>query len=225
MIFDFTIIITYWPKIAEGLLLTLLICALALPIGFALGLLVCLARMSGYPVLKNIALVFIEIIRNTPFLIQVFIVYYVLPFYGIRMEPMTAGVGCLAVYAGAYFSEIIRGAILSVPQGQSEAAQALGLPGGLIMRRIIFPQMLGYLIPPMTNMGMTLIKESSVLSVITLAELTYIGQFVIGKAFAPVEMFTVIALIYWILTAIFAAGMQTLEKRFTRFARLGRTAV
>ena len=102
------------------------------------------------------------------------------------MEPLTAGVGCLSVYAGAYFSEIIRGAILSVPQGQSEAAQALGLPGGLIMRRIIFPQMLGYLIPPMTNMGMTLIKESSVLSVITLAELTYIGQFVIGKAFAPV---------------------------------------
>jgi polar amino acid transport system permease protein len=225
MIFDFAIIITYWPKIAEGLLLTLLICALALPIGFILGLLVCLARMSGYPGLKNIALVFIEIIRNTPFLIQVFIVYYVLPFYGIRMEPMTAGVGCLSVYAGAYFSEIIRGAILSVPQGQSEAAQALGLPGGLIMRRIIFPQMLGYLIPPMTNMGMTLIKESSVLSVITLAELTYIGQFVIGKAFAPVEMFTVIALIYWIITAIFAAGMQTLEKRFTRFARLGRTAV
>jgi len=225
MIFDFAIIITYWPKIAEGLLLTLLICALALPMGFILGLLVCLARMSGYPGLKNIALVFIEIIRNTPFLIQVFIVYYVLPFYGIRMEPMTAGVGCLSVYAGAYFSEIIRGAILSVPQGQTEAAQALGLPGGLIMRRIIFPQMLGYLIPPMTNMGMTLIKESSVLSVITLAELTYIGQFVIGKAFAPVEMFTVIALIYWIITAIFAAGMQTLEKRFTRFARLGRTAV
>jgi polar amino acid transport system permease protein len=141
------------------------------------------------------------------------------------MEPLTAGVGCLSVYAGAYFSEIIRGAILSVPKGQSEAAQALGLPGGLILRRIIFPQMLGYLIPPMTNMGMTLIKESSVLSVITLAELTYIGQFVIGKAFAPVEMFTVIALLYWVITALFAAGMQTLEKRFTRFASLGRTAI
>jgi polar amino acid transport system permease protein len=225
MIFDFTIIVTYWPKIVEGLLLTLLICALALPSGFVLGLLVCLSRMSKYRGLKNPALVFIEIIRNTPFLIQVFIVYYVLPFYGIRMEPLTAGVGCLSVYAGAYFSEIIRGAILSVPKGQSEAAQALGLPGGLILRRIIFPQMLGYLIPPMTNMGMTLIKESSVLSVITLAELTYIGQFVIGKAFAPVEMFTVIALLYWVITALFAAGMQTLEKRFTRFASLGRTAI
>ena len=225
MIFDFAIIVTYWPKIVEGLLLTLWICALALPIGFVLGLLVCLARMSKYHTLKNSALVFVEIIRNTPFLIQVFIVYYVLPFYGIRMEPMTAGVGCLSVYAAAYFSEIIRGAILSVPKGQSEAAQALGLPGGLILRRVIFPQMIGYLVPPMTNMGMTLIKESSVLSVITLAELTYIGQFVIGKAFAPVEMFTVIALIYWVITAIFAAAMQTLEKRFTRYARLGRTAI
>ena len=225
MNFDITIIVNYWPKIVEGLRLTLLICALALPIGFVLGWLVCLARMSTYRGLRNPALAFIEVIRNTPFLIQVFIVYFVLPFYGIRMEPLMAGVGCLSIYAGAYFAEIIRGAILSVPRGQAEAARALGLPGSLIMRRIIFPQMLGYLIPPMTNMGMTLIKESSVLSVITLAELTYIGQFIIGKAFAPVEMFSVIAVLYWIITALFAAGMQILERHFTRFAKLGRSAI
>lgn len=181
--------------------------------------------MSKHGWLRNPALAFIEIIRNTPFLIQVFMVFYVLPFYGIRMEPLTAGIGCLSAYAAAYFAEIIRGAIQSVPVGQSEAARALGLPGLLIMRRIIFPQMLGYLIPPLTNMGMTLIKESSVLSVITVAELTYMGQFVIGKAFAPVEMFSVIALIYWLITALFGAGMQIMEKRVNRFAQISRSRI
>jgi len=223
--FDVTIIINYWPKIVEGILNTLLICALSLPTGFIFALFVCAARMSKRGWLRNPALAFIEIIRNTPFLIQVFMVFYVLPFYGIRMEPLTAGIGCLSAYAAAYFAEIIRGAIQSVPVGQSEAARALGLPGLLIMRRIIFPQMLGYLIPPLTNMGMTLIKESSVLSVITVAELTYMGQFVIGKAFAPVEMFSVIALVYWLITALFGAGMQIMEKRVTRFAQISRTRI
>ena len=225
MNFDVTIIINYWPKIVEGILNTLFICALSLPTGFVFALFVCAARMSKHGWLRNPALAFIEIIRNTPFLIQVFMVFYVLPFYGIRMEPLTAGIGCLSAYAAAYFAEIIRGAIQSVPVGQSEAARALGLPGLLIMRRIIFPQMLGYLIPPLTNMGMTLIKESSVLSVITVAELTYMGQFVIGKAFAPVEMFSVIALIYWLITALFGAGMQIMEKRVTRFAQISRSGI
>jgi His/Glu/Gln/Arg/opine family amino acid ABC transporter permease subunit len=223
--FDVTIILNYWPKIIEGILNTLLICALSLPSGFILGLVVCSARMSKFGWLRNPALAFIEVIRNTPFLIQVFMVYYVLPFYGIRMEPITAGVGCLSVYAAAYFAEIVRGAIQSVPAGQSEAARALALPNILIMRRIIFPQMLGYLIPPLTNMGMTLIKESSVLSVITIAELTYVGQFIIGKAFAPVEMFSVIAVIYWLITALFGTGMQIMEKHFTRFSQISRSNV
>lgn len=218
MNFDVNIIIKYWPSIVDGLTMTLFICALSLPIGVALAVGVCMVRMSKNLVFRNIAIAFIEVIRNIPFLIQVFMFFYVLPFYGVNMKPLTAGVGCLSVYASGYFAEIIRGAILSVPSGQNEAAQALGLPAREIMRKIIFPQMLGYLIPPLTNIGITLIKDSSVLAIITVAELTYCGQFVIGKTFAPVEIFSMIALIYWIITALFSLGMRILENHFVFIA-------
>lgn len=220
MDFDVNIILKYWPLIFEGLTMTLVICAIALPIGLILSIGVCIIRMSQNRALRSLSIAFIEVIRNTPFLIQVFLVFYVLPFYGIRMKPIIAGIGCLSIYASAYFAEIIRGAILSVPKDQNEAAQALGLPAKQIMRKIIFPQMLGYLIPPITNMGITIIKESSVLSIITVAELTYYSQFVIGKAFAPVEIFSLVGLIYWIITALFAFGMRILENRYDFIARI-----
>jgi len=215
MDFDINIILKYWPIIFEGLTMTLFICAIALPIGLILSTGVCVIRMSQNRILKSLSIAFIEVIRNTPFLIQVFLVFYVLPFYGFRMKPILAGICCLSIYASVYFAEIIRGAILSVPKHQKEAAQALGLSAKQIMLKIIFPQMLGYLIPPMTNMGVTIIKESSVLSIITVAELTYYSQFVIGKAFAPVEIFSLVGLIYWIITALFAFGMKIIENRYT----------
>ncbi len=209
--------------IFKGLNMTLIICAIALPIGLILSTGICAMRMSENRILKSLSIAFIEVVRNTPFLIQVFLVFYVLPFYGLRMKPIVAGVGCLSIYASAYFAEIIRGAILSVPKNQKEAAQALGLPANQIMRKIIFPQMLGYLIPPITNMGITIIKESSVLSIITVAELTYYSQFVIGKTYAPVEIFSLVGLIYWIITTLFAFVMKNIENHYTYIARIEKT--
>ena len=223
MDFDINIILKYWPMIFKGLNMTLIICAIALPIGLILSTGICAMRMSENRILKSLSIAFIEVVRNTPFLIQVFLVFYVLPFYGLRMKPIIAGVGCLSIYASAYFAEIIRGAILSVPKNQNEAAQALGLPANQIMRKIIFPQMLGYLIPPMTNMGITIIKESSVLSIITVAELTYYSQFVIGKTYAPVEIFSLVGLIYWIITTLFAFVMKNIENHYTYIARIEKT--
>ncbi len=223
MDFDINIILKYWPMIFKGLNMTLIICAIALPIGLILSTGICAMRMSENRILKSLSIAFIEVVRNTPFLIQVFLVFYVLPFYGLRMKPIVAGVGCLSIYASAYFAEIIRGAILSVPKNQKEAAQALGLPANQIMRKIIFPQMLGYLIPPITNMGITIIKESSVLSIITVAELTYYSQFVIGKTYAPVEIFSLVGLIYWIITTLFAFVMKNIENHYTYIARIEKT--
>ena len=133
------------------------------------------------------------------------------------MEPITAGIGCLSIYASAYFAEIIRGAIASVSKGQKEAARALGLSPMIIMRKVVFPQMLGYLIPPMTNIGISIIKESSVLSVITVAELTYYSNYIIGKTFSPIEILSLVALIYWVITGAFSLGMSILENRFVHF--------
>ena len=220
--FDITILTANWRVILSGLRMTLLICVISLPLGFVLGILLALCRISKISLLRIGALVLIELVRNVPFLVQIFMVFYVLPFYGIRFEPLNAGLGCLSVYGMVYYAEIIRGAILSVPRGQWEAAQALGLSSGTIMRKIIFPQTFGYLIPPTTNISITLIKESSVLSVITVAELTYIGQWIIGKYFAPVEMFSTIAIIYLAMTALFSKIMGFTERRLTRYARLNK---
>jgi len=225
MTFDVQVIINHLSWIFHGLNITLLINSLALPIAFILGLVVCTALMSRFKLIRYIARAYVEVMRNVPLLIQIFIVFYVLPFYGVRIGPLETGIGCLAVYGAAYFAEIIRGAILSVPRGQVEAARALGLRSGKIMYKIILPQMLGYLIPNATNIGISFIKESSVLSMITVTELTFYSNYIIGKTYTAVEILCVIAVIYWIILAVFSFGMKFLEKRFVLSAKLGRMGI
>ena len=225
MTFDVQVIIKHLSWIFHGLNITLLINSLALPIAFILGLVVCTALMSRFKLIRYIARAYVEVMRNVPLLIQIFIVFYVLPFYGVRIGPLETGIGCLAVYGAAYFAEIIRGAILSVPRGQVEAARALGLRSGKIMYKIILPQMLGYLIPNATNIGISFIKESSVLSMITVTELTFYSNYIIGKTYTAVEILCVIAVIYWIILAVFSFGMKFLEKRFVLSAKLGRMGI
>ncbi|MDJ0950301.1 MAG: amino acid ABC transporter permease [Alphaproteobacteria bacterium] len=223
MSFDLAILTDNWRLFADGLGLTVLICAIALPLGFVLGIGLALLRLSRRGVLVAAAIGYVELIRNIPFLIQIFLVFFGLPFFGIRLDPLPLAIVALAVYGSAYFSEVVRGAILSVPRGQGEAARALGLRPAMVFRKVIFPQMLGYLIPASTNLTITLIKESAVLSVITVAELTYMSQFIIGRTFAPVEVFTAISLLYWGFTGLVAGLMSVLERRATRFARLSET--
>ncbi len=225
MTFDVQVIIDHLSWIFHGLNITLLINSLALPMAFILGIVVCTALMSRFKLIRYIARAYVEVMRNVPLLIQIFIVFYVLPFYGVRIGPLETGIGCLAVYGAAYFAEIIRGAILSVPRGQVEAARALGLRSGKIMYKIILPQMLGYLIPNATNIGISFIKESSVLSMITVTELTFYSNYIIGKTYTAVEILCVIAVIYWIILAVFSFGMKFLEKRFVLSAKLGRMGI
>ncbi|MGE0238690.1 MAG: amino acid ABC transporter permease [Parvibaculaceae bacterium] len=212
MSFDLAILLDNWRYFALGLAKTVLICAISLPLGFALGALLALIRLRAGPVLNAVALAYIELIRNIPFLVQVFLLFFALPFAGIRLSPMTAGIIALSSYAAAYFSEIVRGGILSIPPGQGEAARALGLSYGLTFWKVLFPQVVGYVLPAATNLTITLIKESAALSIITVGELTYMSQDVIGRTFAPVEVFTLIALLYWGLNALlaqFAAWLET----------------
>jgi polar amino acid transport system permease protein len=212
MSFDLSILVDNWQYFALGLAKTVLICVVSLPLGFALGSLIALIRLRAGPVLNAVALAYIELIRNIPFLVQVFLLFFALPFAGIRLSPMTAGIIALSSYAAAYFSEIVRGGILSIPPGQSEAARALGLTYGLTFWKVLFPQVIGYVLPAATNLTITLIKESAALSIITVGELTYMSQDVIGRTFAPVEVFTLIALLYWGLNALLAHFAAWLEK-------------
>lgn len=211
---DTDVIVFGLPILLKGLLNTILFCTVSIALGLVVATVVALMRLSRRAILRYPALWFIEVIRNTPFLVQAFIVFFALPPLGIRLSATTAGILVLTLYAGAYFAEAMRGAILSVPKGQMEAARGLGMPYLRAMRRIVFPQMLGYLLPSLTNQMIGVIKDSAVLSVITVPELAMAAQVVLGVSFSPVETYLMVALFYWGLTAVVAAGMMRLEHRF-----------
>jgi His/Glu/Gln/Arg/opine family amino acid ABC transporter permease subunit len=213
MSFDPQVIIAGWPFLARGLALTLVISAIAIPAGFLLGVGVALLRLRGGRLLRGAAIFYLEINRNVPFLIKVFLLYFGLPFIGLKVDALTVGIVALAAYAAAYFSEAVRGAVLTIPAGQSEAALALGLGYALVFRKVIFPQIIGYLIPASANLTITLIKESAALSIITVAELTYMAQYVLATTFAPVETFVALAAIYWVVTSTLARLFAIAEHR------------
>ena len=218
MDFDFSVVAFGLPILLRGLVNTVLFCAIAIPAGLVLGTVVAVLRLSRRRIARLPAAAFVEIIRDTPFLVQAFLLFYGLPAFGIRLSAATAGVLVLSIHSGAYFAEAIRGAILSVPKGQLEAARALGMPYLRGMRRIVFPQMLGYLLPALTNQIIGAIKDSAVLSVITAPELSMAAQMVLGESFSPVETYAMVASLYWALIAAVSAGLMRLEKRLFRSA-------
>ena len=173
MDFDFQIVWGNRALLLEGFYMTIAISALAVPVSIMVGVVIVLMRISKIFSLKSVAIVYIEIIRNTPFLIQIFLVFYALPFFGVRLSGIPTGILCLTIYGSAYFAEIFRGGIESVSRGQVDASKALGLPYMFYIRKVIFPQLLGYIIPPGTNIAITMVKESSLLLIISDAALTY----------------------------------------------------
>jgi His/Glu/Gln/Arg/opine family amino acid ABC transporter permease subunit len=211
--FDVSVIVEHWAVFARGFGITLLCCLLAIAAGLVLGAVIALGRLSRRPWLRWPASVYVQVIRDTPFLIQAFLIYFLLPRYEIRLPATTAGILALALYAAAGFAESIRGAILSVARGQVEAARAAGMSRLLTMRRIVRPQMMGYLVPSLTNQFIGTVKESSVLSIITVPELTMSSSVVLGQTFAALEAYSVVAALYWGLTLTIALGMGFLERR------------
>jgi len=214
MTFDYMAIWDNRDILIDGVLTTLLVSTIAIPIGIIIGTVICMMRISENRMLRWSSIVYIEFLRNIPFLILIFLVFYALPFYGLRLSGLTTGFICLSIYGGAYFAEIFRGGIQSVSKGQFDASKALGLKYGFYMRRVIFPQLYKYIIPPGTNIALTMIKESSLLSMITVAELTYAAHDVNGRTFTPVETFATIALLYWLISTLFLKLTHLLQVKF-----------
>jgi polar amino acid transport system permease protein len=171
--------------------------------------------MSSYRVLRILANVYIEVFRGTPFLVQLFILYFVGPEFGLNLSALTVGILGIGLYGGAYFAEIFRSGILSIPKGQIEAAKALGFSRTAILLRIVIPQMLALILAPLTNQLITLIKDSSILSIITVKELTFTSQSIIAETYKYVEVYAVIALLYWVLSTLVSILTGILEKRLT----------
>ena len=212
---DWSIITHYFPFLAKAAIITLEISVISLVLGLAFGLLSALFVLSTNPLLYWPARFYVWIVRSTPLLVQLFIIYFGLPQFGIDLNPFWAGVLGLALNTGAYNAETIRGGILAVAKGQGEAARSLGMSKALTMRRIILPQAMRLIIPPLGNNFIILIKDTSLVSTITLVELTLTAQRLIGSTYKPFEMYLMAAVLYAILTTCAALLLRQVERRTT----------
>lgn len=195
-----------------GLLVTLKVVMVSLLLSLIIGLLVALLRLTSSPVARALALCYLELVRNTPLLVQIFLIYFVLaPILGI--ERFSAAVLALSLFEGAYTSEIFRAGILAIPLGQWEAAASLGLTPLQRYRHIVLPQALRNMAPPLTSQGISLIKDSALVSTIAIYDLSMRGQQLVAESFLTFEIWFVIALIYLCLTLSLSAVVRLLEWR------------
>lgn len=216
---DWNIIVHYFPFLLSGALLTLKISVVSLVLGLAFGLIAALCKLAHNPLLRWPAMFYVWLIRSTPLLVQLFIIYFGFPQIGIDLGPILSGVLGLALNVGAYNAETIRGGIISVPKGQTEAARSLGMSSTQAMRRIILPQALRIIIPPLGNNFVILIKDTSLVSTITVVELTLTAQRLIGSTYKPFEMYVMAAVLYAILTSAASMLLVWVERHTSKEAR------
>lgn len=221
---DLAIFIEYAPRILEGFKLTVILVVLAVLIGLPAGFLLAAARQSKHLAIRMPAIAYLEIIRNTPFMIQVFLLYYVLPFYGLRMPAEVVGVLGLAMFGSVYYAEVIRAGIDAVPKGQLQSARATGMSHVQAMRHVVIPQSLPIMLPPLANQTLSLVKESAILSTITVQEMTMTALRIQGETFRPFEVFVMVALLYWLLNESIATLIRAMERRAARRGRSADTA-
>jgi len=202
--------------ILNGLGITLLLCVCAMLTGAVIGIVIGLLRTCNFAFLRWIAWLYIYIIRGTPLLMQLFLVYYGLPLLiGYSIPAFTTAVLGLSLYAGAYLAEIVKSGILAIDSGQAEAARVLGMNGFQEFRYIIFPQALKIIIPPATGFFIALVKNSSLVSAIGFTELTRAGKLIIARTFQPFEMYLIIGIIYFIVCFFLSKYSAKLERRFS----------
>jgi len=198
-----------------GLWVTIWISFLSGFFGLIIGLITGLCRLSPNPALRGLAVLYIELIRGTPLLVQIFIFYF---FIGtvLDLDRIVAGVGALALFVGAYTAEIIRAGIQSIAKGQTEAARSLGMTATETMLHIVLPQALKRVLPPLAGQFISLIKDSSLVSVIAITDLTKSGREIITSSFATFEIWFTVALLYLLVTSLLSQLLFWLERRFAR---------
>lgn len=212
---DFGVIVKVLPLLLEGAAVTVEITALSVGLGFLIGMIIGVARLAKNRLLKWLAMIYIDFIRGTPLLVQIFLIYFALPMItGTRIDPFVAAITACSINSGAYIAEIFRAGIQSIDKGQVEAGRSLGLSWYQTMRFVVMPQAFKRVIPPLGNEFIAMLKDSSLVSVIGFEELTRCGQLIIAKTYNSFEIWMAVAMLYLIMTLTISRLVAFLERRY-----------
>ena len=202
------------PLLIVGAGITIQITAISVGLGLIIGMFVGIARICNVKVLRALATVYIDFLRGTPLLVQIFLIYFALPMVvGQRVDPFIAAITACGINSGAYIAEIFRAGIQAIDEGQMEAGRSLGMSWVQTMRYIIVPQAFKNVIPPLGNEFIALLKDSSLVSVIGFEELTRRGQSIIARTYGSLEIWITVALIYLVMTLTISRLVSYMEKR------------
>ena len=217
MSFDPSVFLPYLPALWHGLLVTVGLWITGLLASIAVGMAIAVARLFG-GIPANIVLgAVVQVVRGTPFLIQLFLLYFGGPMLGLTLDELPAGLLALSLFGGCYMSEVFRTGLRAVPRGHLEAATCVGMTRWQALWRISVPEMLVLVLPAGTNIGVGLIKETAVLSIISVPELTAVTSEIGSETFAFIEALTALSLSYWLLVELCSRGGRALERRLATF--------
>ena len=215
MDYNFSLVVSAFPLLLMGAVVTIKITAISVTLGIAIGLFAGIARISSFWPVRALAAVYVDFIRGTPLLVQIFIMYFALPVItGQRIDPFIAAITACSINSGAYVAEIFRSGIQSIDSGQMEAGRSLGMTWIQTMCYIIVPQAFKRVIPPLGNEFIALLKDSSLVSVIGFEELTRRGQLIIARTYGSLEIWTSVAVIYLAMTLTISRFVAYLERRY-----------
>jgi cystine transport system permease protein len=208
---------SFWPIVWGGLSGTIPLALASFVIGLVIALGVALARLSKNRVLSGAARFYISVIRGTPLLVQLFVIFYGMPAIGIVLDPWPSAIIAFSLNVGGYAAEIIRAAILSVPKGQWEAGYTIGMSAGTTLRRIILPQAARVSVPPLSNTFISLVKDTSLASLILVTELFRVSQQIAAFSQEFMLIYLEAALIYWLFCLVLSSGQSVIERRLDRY--------
>ncbi|WP_345751850.1 amino acid ABC transporter permease [Microbacterium rhizophilus] len=208
---------SFWPLVLGGLTGTIPLTLASFALGLVIALGIALLRLSSNPVLSWIGRAYVSVIRGTPLLVQLFVIFYGLPSLGVTLPPWPSAIIALSLNVGGYAAEIIRAAILSVPRGQWEAGYTIGMSNAVTLRRIILPQAARVSVPPLSNTFISLVKDTSLASTILVTEMFKEAQRIATFSSEFMTIYLVAAFVYWLFCTVLAAVQGRVEKRLDRY--------
>jgi cystine transport system permease protein len=208
---------SFWPLLLGGLTGTIPLALASFAIGLVLALIVALLRLSPNRVLSWVGRAYVSLIRGTPLLVQLYVIFYGMPAIGVRIDPWPSAIIAFSMNVGGYAAEVVRAAILSVPKGQWEAGWTVGMSPARSLRRIILPQAARVSVPPLSNTFISLVKDTSLASLILVTEMFRRAQEIAAFSNEFMTVYLEAALIYWLFCTVLATGQDALEKRLDRY--------